>query len=194
MRRPPLLATLFVAAAVATMIGLGVWQLQRRTEKTQLLARLERDRGAPLVDLTARALPPDIGYRRARLQLRCSEQLYDARAGRNAAGQSGWVWRGPCRTESGEDVTVVAGWTRESSKTGDWALPRDFVATGQLAPPDAGTRARFFLDKPPPGLLAAAPPGPDSLPNNHLLYAIQWFFFAGAAAVIYLLALRRRHR
>jgi cytochrome oxidase assembly protein ShyY1 len=37
-------------------------------------------------------------------------------------------------------------------------------------------------------------PSPDSIPNNHLSYAIQWFLFAAAAALIYVLALRLRQR
>ena len=36
-RRVPVVATLVVAAAIATMIALGVWQLQRRAEKLELL-------------------------------------------------------------------------------------------------------------------------------------------------------------
>ena len=42
--------------------------------------------------------------------------------------------------------------------------------------------------------VGSAPPSPDSIPNNHLAYAIQWFLFAGFAAVIYFLALKRRER
>ena len=36
------------------------------------------------------------------------------------------------------------------------------------------------------------PPSPDSIPNNHLSYAVQWFLFAGIAALIYALALRKK--
>jgi len=36
--RIPVLPTLLVALAVLVMIGLGVWQLQRRGEKAQALA------------------------------------------------------------------------------------------------------------------------------------------------------------
>ncbi len=37
-RRLPLIATIVVGLAVAVMIGLGVWQLERRAEKEALLA------------------------------------------------------------------------------------------------------------------------------------------------------------
>jgi surfeit locus 1 family protein len=53
---------------------------------------------------------------------------------------------------------------------------------------------RLVAAEPGPGLAASAPPSPDSIPNNHLSYAIQWFLFAGIAGVIYILALRKRER
>jgi cytochrome oxidase assembly protein ShyY1 len=38
MKRFPIFSTLIVGAAVATMIALGLWQLDRRAEKAALLA------------------------------------------------------------------------------------------------------------------------------------------------------------
>ena len=38
MPRFPVISTIIVALAVATMIGLGIWQLQRKGEKEALLA------------------------------------------------------------------------------------------------------------------------------------------------------------
>ena len=38
-RRIPIVSTVVVLAAVATMIGLGVWQLQRKEWKEALIAR-----------------------------------------------------------------------------------------------------------------------------------------------------------
>ena len=40
-RRVPVLATLIVAAAIATMIALGVWQLRRAEWKDALIARYQ---------------------------------------------------------------------------------------------------------------------------------------------------------
>ena len=45
-RKLPLVPTIIVAAAVAVMIGLGVWQLQRAGEKSRLLAAICRGREA----------------------------------------------------------------------------------------------------------------------------------------------------
>ena len=52
----------------------------------------------------------------------------------------------------------------------------------------------LIADTPAPGLSANEMPSVDSIPNNHLAYAVQWFLFAGVAVIIYLLALRRRAR
>ncbi|MDQ2764848.1 MAG: SURF1 family protein, partial [Pseudomonadota bacterium] len=37
MKHVPVVATIIVALAIAAMIGLGIWQLQRRSEKEALL-------------------------------------------------------------------------------------------------------------------------------------------------------------
>ncbi|MFN3452098.1 MAG: SURF1 family cytochrome oxidase biogenesis protein, partial [Sphingorhabdus sp.] len=39
MNRLPIIPTILVTLAVATMIGLGVWQLQRKAQKDALLSR-----------------------------------------------------------------------------------------------------------------------------------------------------------
>ena len=58
MTRLPIIPTFLVALAVATMIGLGIWQLQRKEQKDALLLRYESAVGLP-----AGALPkvPDPG-------------------------------------------------------------------------------------------------------------------------------------
>ena len=50
-RRWPLIPSILVAAAIATMIGLGVWQLQRRGEKLDLLASLAVAQDQPAIDV-----------------------------------------------------------------------------------------------------------------------------------------------
>ena len=51
-RRWPLIPTILVAAAVATMIGLGIWQLQRRAGEARA-ARPPRRRAGPAADRLA---------------------------------------------------------------------------------------------------------------------------------------------
>ena len=45
-RKLPIIPTILVALAVATMIGLGFWQLERRQEKEALLASYAAAAGA----------------------------------------------------------------------------------------------------------------------------------------------------
>lgn len=49
MSRLPVIPTLLVALAVATMIGLGIWQLQRKEQKDAMLSRYESAVGLPAV-------------------------------------------------------------------------------------------------------------------------------------------------
>ena len=54
------------------------------------------------------------------------------------------------------------------------------------------TRLMLIAAEPVAGLAANPAPDLESVPNNHLAYAVQWFLFAGLAVVIYILALRRK--
>ena len=60
--------------------------------------------------------------------------------------------------------------------------------------PSASLRLMIVSAAPAPGLTAPKRPDPESLPNNHLAYAVQWFLFAISALAIYALALRQRWR
>jgi surfeit locus 1 family protein len=190
--RFPLLPTLIVAAAVATMIGLGIWQLRRADEKTALIAHYRAAAGQAPVAWPA--LPPaddSLLYRRA--SGFCTEVTgWRSIAGRNRRGESGWSHIAACRTGGmeGPGMQVDAGWSRDHHPPQGW---RGGAVSGTIAP-DRQHRIRLVADGAAPGLRPSAAPNPEDLPNNHLLYAFQWFFFALTAAVIYLLALRRRQR
>lgn len=187
--RWPLVPTLLVGAAVATMIGLGIWQLGRMTEKEALIARFRAAAGRPAVAWPA--IPPgddSLLYRRA--SGFCTEVTgWRQVAGRNAAGETGWSHIAACRTGGleGPGMQADMGWSRQAASPA-W---RGGEVSGIIAP-DREHRIRLVSGAPAPGLQASAPPSPETTPNNHLLYAIQWFFFAAAAAIIYVLALRRR--
>ena len=87
-------------------------------------------------------------------------------------------------------MAVELGWTKNP------AVGRDYkggMVSGIIAP-DSVSRMRLVSSRPGPGLEASALPSTDSIPNNHLSYAIQWFLFAVFAGVIYVLALKRRER
>ena len=190
--RLPVLPTLIVAAACLTMIGLGIWQLQRSGEKEALIERYRAAAGRPPVAWPS--LPPaddELLYRRS--EGFCTEVVgWRAVAGRNRAGQSGWSNIAACRTGGleGPGMQVDMGWSRSHEPPRGW---RGGAVSGVIAP-DREHRIRLVSEAPAPGLQPSARPNPEDLPNNHLMYAFQWFFFAAVAALIYVLALRRRQR
>lgn len=190
--RLPLIPTAVVAAAIAAMIGLGAWQLQRAGEKEALLARYREAAGRPAVAWPL--LPGDTDrllYRRAAGF--CTEVVgWRALAGRNRAGESGWSHIAGCRTGGmeGPGMQVDMGWSRAHQPPRGW---RGGAVAGTIAP-DREHRIRLVSDAAAPGLEPSAAPNPADVPNNHMLYAFQWFFFALAAGTIYVLALRRRRR
>ncbi len=182
--RLPLIPTVLVLAAVAVMIALGFWQLDRRGEKAEMLARFEaaaNDSGE--VDWPAsRDEALDLLYRR--VQVRCATaSSISSMAGLNADGTSGLAVTAQCDVGSGDPVLVVLGWS-QAPVTPNWSGGdvRGVVAPGP----------RIVADPPLAGLEANAIPDPSEIPNNHLAYAVQWFFFAATALIIYALAVRKR--
>ncbi len=188
--RLPLVPTIIVGLAMAAMVALGVWQLQRKEEKAAL-----RDsyRAAAQLDPVAYPDTPDptLLYRRATGF--CLEPVeWRAVAGRNRAGEPGWQHIASCRTGGGEGpgMQAVMGWSRAPDAPQGW---EGGEVSGVIAlDPEFGTR--LVSEDAAPGLEPVARPDPEDIPDNHLLYAIQWFLFAGIAGLIYALALRRRLR
>lgn len=182
-RRLPVFATLVVLGAVAVMLWLGFWQLDRKAEKEELIARYAAAQG--LSAEVAWPAPPEaeqILYRRARLV--CAEVTgRTAIAGQNAAGESGQAQVADCRLAGGGTARVVLGWSRNPAPPA-W---NGGEVSGWIAP-----GPRLVADPPLAGLAANARPDPSDIPNNHLSYAVQWFLFAAVALVIYGLALRKR--
>lgn len=186
----PLIPTIIVTAAIAVMIALGVWQLQRKAEKEALLDRYEQ-----AIDLPVIAWPetPDAELLYRRATGFCVEPVgWRATAGQNREGEVGWQHIATCRTGGGEGpgMQAVMGWSRSPESPGGW----EGGEVSGIITLDAEYGLRLVSEDPAPGLAAVARPSAADIPNNHLLYAIQWFFFAAAAGVIYILALRRRLR
>lgn len=190
--RIPIFATLVVVAAVATMIALGVWQLQRRDGKEALIARYTQVQSLSAAvawprDAAARA---DALFRRSGFT--CERVVArGAVAGHSASGETGWAQTATCAIDAkngdGDEAEVVLGWARDPKQV-DWAGGEviGFVAPG------ANDEARLIASPPLAGLSASANPDPRDMPNNHLAYAVQWFVFAAMALVIYALAVRKR--
>ena len=190
--RLPFLPTAIVAAAVAAMVGLGIWQLNRAEWKKELIARYET--AAKLPPVAWPSIPPaDDALLFRRASGFCTEVAgWRAIAGRNTDDEPGWAHIASCRTGGleGPGMQVDIGWSKSSDPPRSW---RGGEVSGLIVS-DREHKIRLVADRAAPGLKQSAPPSPRSLPDNHLIYAVQWFFFALAAAVIYLLALRQRQR
>lgn len=188
-KRLPLLPTVLVAVAVATMLALGAWQLQRKEWKEDLLARY-RQAQTMSADIPWPRDPSEYEtalYRHS--SLTCDRVTHaSAIAGRSVEGELGWAQIAHCELGGGGKADVALGWSKEPA-TVAWSGGR---VLGFVAP--AGEGVRMVAAPAQAGLQQLALPDPNELPNNHLSYAVQWFFFAATALVIYVLALRKRSR
>jgi cytochrome oxidase assembly protein ShyY1 len=190
MKRLPLIPTLLVAAAVAVMIGLGIWQVHRAQWKEELLRRYEANSRLPSVAFPKVPMPADQALLFRRASGFCLQaKSWTARSGRNRVGEAGWRHIAQCGSGAeGPGMAVDLGW----SNNGD--APKGYrggPVSGVIGP-DRDHILLLVADAPAPGLQASAPPSLEEIPNNHRGYAIQWFLFAAIAVVIYALALRRR--
>lgn len=197
MRRPPLIATLVVAAAVLTMIGLGIWQLRRAVWKEHLLADLMAAQAMPAVDLDplldGRTHLPPLSFRRALVTCHAFDVAPEVRAGRSHADEPGQVYIIPCRPGArglAGRLRVNAGWASRPDELRRITL--NGIVAGRLSVVGADDPVILTATNGPMPLAPSAPASIENIPNNHRLYAVQWFFFATAAAVIFALALRRR--
>lgn len=189
-RKWPVLPTLVVLAAVSIMIGLGFWQLDRLEEKEAMIARYETALTNPKPLSAFPADDPEANLYRRTSYACFLPGRWNAIAGRNAFDQAGYVHIAECwDNERRISAEVVVGWSQRPAAP-EWDGGE---VTGMIAPGgEAGWR--IVADPPLAGLEANATPDPNSIPNNHLAYAVQWFFFALTALVIYVLALRRKQR
>lgn len=184
MRRLPFVPTIIVLVAVAVMIRLGVWQLERMQEKDAMLARYNAAQAASAAvtfPASAEAVEPAL-YHRSSIDC-VSAANPTSRSGRNANGDAGIAQIVTCKTATGSTVEVVLG-LAQSPTIVPWAGGK---VTGWIAP-----GPKLIADPAQAGLAANARPDPNDIANNHLAYAVQWFFFAFVALVIYVIALRKR--
>ncbi len=197
-RRIPIIPTLIVFAAVAVMVWLGFWQLDRLGQKEALMARYaaaQSDSGVlPATrDTWEAASKGRYFYRRA--EFNCGKVFaWQAVAGSNDRGQSGFAHIAQCIVTDwlrfdgpNRDVDIVVGWSN-NPKQPVWSGGK---VTGVIAQ-GGELGLRLVADPPLAGLQSNAKPDPRNLANNHLSYAVQWFLFALTALVIYALALRKR--
>lgn len=187
-RKVPLLPTLIVLVAVAIMLRLGFWQLERLHQKQAMLAQF----AAAEADRTVHRWPDGdvvpLAYSLVRGE--CARVTgIAAQSGQNAAHQAGWAQVADCAMAGGVRAQVVLGWSNrpESVRWDGGPVTGTYLARGLNG-------SVIVADPPLAGLQPNARPDPNDIPNNHLAYAVQWFAFAGVALVIYALALRKRMR
>lgn len=192
LKRLPITATLLVLFAVAIMVRLGFWQIERMHQKDGLLASYARNPQLPVVPFAQAAGDERALFRRAVLD--CTAPVTESVEG---AGQAGSRFIVRCA----DGALVQLGTSRDPAARPHWTGGR--VAGLVTAAPDhrswiqtmrdkTPARPMLVADPPLAGLAPNARPDPDAVPNNHWSYAIQWFLFALTALVIYGLALRKR--
>jgi surfeit locus 1 family protein len=189
-RRLPVIPTLVVLCAVALMIGLGIWQIQRAEEKESLLARYQAAAGRPPIAWPTSALSGSNLPLFRKASGTCLETVATkAIAGRNRQGESGYSHLVDCRTGAeGPGMRVDIGWSRDPRDGADW---KGGPVSGVIGS-DVEKGIRLISATGFAGLQPSMPPSIEDIPNNHRSYAVQWFLFAAVALVIYGLAVRAR--
>lgn len=189
-RRLPIIPTVIVTAALAVMIGLGIWQMQRAKWKEGLLAHYAQAERLPPVEFPTAPLRDDqlpLFRHATGVCLRIVGQR--AQAGENRSGEPGYVHIVDCATGAeGPGMSVEVGWSKDPNAKVNWS---GGPVSGIIVP-DRVMRMRLVAASAPAGLEPSALPSLSSIPNNHRSYALQWFSFALIALVIYGLALRKR--
>ncbi|QJQ31558.1 SURF1 family protein [Sphingomonas lacunae] len=201
----PIGASIVVALAIAIMIGLGIWQLGRASEKDALIARYQTNMSLPPTAFPS-INPADQDYLYRTVSANCLRVTeWRELAGRTVDGRSGWRHIATCATGAegpgilvdmgvsegpGPDLAWVGGFVR-----GRVTLePDQQSAFSRMLSDPAPLRLMIVAETPAPGLVASAPPDPSSVPSNHRSYAGQWFLFAAMAAAIFILAVLQRRR
>lgn len=203
MKRIPIVATMVVLFAVAAMVALGLWQLDRAQWKEALIARYAANVAKPPVAYPRFGpVPDDVMFRKS--SANCLDIAgWRVEAGKTATGITGYRQIAECRTGAeGPGALIDMGVSSSPAAGVNW---RGGLVSGAITtePDHSSLFAKFFgrapvlrpmlvANAPAPGLMVSAPPGPGTITNNHRAYAVQWFIFAAVALLIYGIALRRR--
>lgn len=202
-QRLPIIPTIIVLAAAATMVVLGVWQIGRAQEKDSLKAAMIERPDLPAIDYPfGGASQTQYLYRRMRAT--CDDvRAVRVSGGRDANGRTGWTQIATCWNRANdEEFMVQIGLAVDPGTVAEWQGgrveglareapdPRDMFERLFTASPQRP--AMIVTDEPKAGLLANAQPDPEEYKNSSWAYAGQWFFFAITALVIYGFAVRSR--
>jgi surfeit locus 1 family protein len=195
-RRVPVLASLVVAAALAVLIGLGVWQLQRAKWKEGVLAHYgQAEKLPPITWPTIPLKSNQLPFFRHATGMCLRPVGKRAMGGENLQGDPGYVQIVDCATSAeGPGMSVELGWAQDPNAKFNW--PGGLVS-GVIVP-DRRTGMRLVAATSPPGLQPSKVPDAKTAsavtPAGHRLYAATWFSLAAIALIIYGFALRKRWR
>lgn len=213
-RLVPVVPTIMVAAMLAVLVSLGLWQIDRMHQKEEMLAHYRANSLAAPAPLPATMADPENHAFRTAL-LNCTfEGEAVLSPGASVSGKAGQHVYALCRDEGRADRVVVdlgwvpfqaqvpavdglsatvegvvrpwAGHTAMEKLSGSARVsPESFRADAPIAP--VFVQAERLV--PAGGSVfpqtQPSPLRPEAIPNNHRSYAIQWFLFAGTLLAIY---------
>jgi surfeit locus 1 family protein len=204
---------------LAVLIGLGVWQLERRAWKLSVLAQIDQAESGPAIPMPAD--PPPFakvrvtGTLRPDLQARYGSDVRELPSGSaigaylieplERPGQEpllvdlGWVPTGQTVAPSG---TVVEGYIRAPSRPGLFSAKDDPAGRRFFTLDPAPIAASLGLARVAPFTLVAMGPVTPGVfpqpaetlprpPNDHLNYALTWFGLALALVVVFAVYARK---
>ncbi|MVZ98276.1 SURF1 family protein [Sphingorhabdus sp. IMCC26285] len=202
----PLIPTILVSLAVATMVGLGIWQLQRKGMNEILLRQVSANISKPAIAYPQLG-PVDASSLHRKSLVTCLRVVrWVEDSGSDNMGNTGTRYLAECATGAeGPGALIVAGISNRPNEKVDWngGLVEGVITT---EPDRQSMIAKLFGSKvilrpmlvSKTGLGGLRTPEPPSLSKirskiaNNGSYAVQWFLFAAAAAIIYGLALRKK--
>jgi surfeit locus 1 family protein len=194
--------------SVAALTALGIWQLERRVWKVNLIGQITQRVHAVPIDAPGPSQWPqvtagDYTYRRVRV---AGQYLNDRETLVHAVTRLGGGFVPPERRDSAtrtagliSDGTVVSGLLRVTEPKGAFLHANNPAADRWYSREVAAIAAAralspiapYFIDAdatPVPGGLPVGGLTVIELPNNHLVYALTWFtlalMLAGAAAYV----------
>jgi cytochrome oxidase assembly protein ShyY1 len=193
-RRLPIIPTVVVLVAVAAIVWLGIWNLERAKFHQAQLDNYQSAARLPPIPFPA-APAPDAQlpfYRYATGN--CLHVIgWRTSVGENRNEEPGFVVIADCTTGvEGPGMSVELGWSKNPNAKPSWT---GGLVSGVIVP-DRISRMRLVAAKPASGLEAVASPVAtvEITPGRNRGYAATWFGLAVVALVIYAFALRKRMR
>ncbi|TGY87191.1 SURF1 family protein [Marinicauda algicola] len=211
--RPLPLLTLFAIPALALLVGLGLWQLDRAETKRSQIAAFEAAREAPALALGDLLCGTGEPFGRRALAPEPAGDTVLRVYGRTREGAPGWRLFRPAEAPGCVQARLILMETGFAPLDGEAREPGDAAGLIYAAPPRAGAftpgpepQERRFYAFDRTALAGALSVAPEALhaqgwlaaddgqlpavlaevpPERHVGYAITWFGFAFALIVVY---------